>query len=245
MRGLLAKNMDMKRTLSRIAWTVTGLFAVAGAALADDTEALAKAAQNPIAAMISLPFQNNTTLNAGPEKQTLNVLDIQPVIPIKLDDDWNLISRTIMPVISQPGFVPGQERVNGIGDIQEELFFSPAKPGKLIWGVGPILQLPTNSNDALGTKKWGIGPAAVLLTSEGHWLYGVVANNVWSFAGPGDAAPINQMLVQYFINYNFEEGWYATTSPDITANGRRPTTTAGRCRSAAGSARSSRSETRR
>ena len=195
-----------------------GLLAVSRAALADDTEALAKAAQNPIAAMISLPFQNNTTLNAGPEKQTQNVLDIQPVIPVKLDDDWNLITRTILPVISQPGFVPGQERVNGIGDTQVELFVSPAKPGKLIWGLGPILQLPTNSNDALGTKKWGIGPAVVLLTSEGHWLYGVVANNIWSFAGPGDAAPINQMLVQYFINYNFAEGWYATTSPDITAN---------------------------
>ena len=192
------------------------------AALADDTEALAKAAQNPIANMISLPFQNNTTLNAGPEKQTQNVLDIQPVIPVKLDADWNLITRTILPVISQPGFVPGQDRVNGIGDMQVELFVSPAKPGKLIWGLGPILQLPTNSNDALGTKKWGIGPAVVLLTSEGHWLYGVVATNVWSFAGPGDAAPINQMLVQYFVNYNFAEGWYATTSPDITANWKAP-----------------------
>ena len=106
--------------------------------------------------------------------------------------------------------------MNGIGDTQVELFASPAKPGKLIWGVGPILQFPTNSNDALG--KWGIGPAAVLLKSQGHWLYGVVANNVWSFAGPGDAAAINQMLVQPFINYNFAEGWYATTSPDITAN---------------------------
>lgn len=205
----------------RALWMIilaAGLLMVSRAALADDTEALAKAAQNPIAAMISLPFQNNTTFNAGPEKQTQNVLNIQPVIPVKLDDDWNLITRTIVPVISQPGFVPGQERVNGVGDTQVELFFSPAKPGKLIWGAGPILQLPTNSNQALGTNKWGIGPAVVLLKSEGHWLYGVVANNVWSFAGPGDAASINQMLVQYFINYNFEEGWYATSSPDITAN---------------------------
>ena len=193
--------------------------ALATPARADtSTEDLAKAAQNPIANMISLPLQNNTTLNAGPQKQTLNVLNIQPVIPVKINDEWNLITRTILPIISQPGFVPGQDRVNGIGDIQVELFASPAQPGKLVWGAGPILQLPTNSNEALGTKKWGIGPAVVLLTSEGHWLYGMVANNVWSFAGPGDAAPINQMLVQPFINYNFKEGWYETTSPDITAN---------------------------
>lgn len=194
------------------------LVAVSGAVLAEDTEALAKAAQNPIANMVSLPFQNNTTLNAGPEKQTQNVLNIQPVIPVEINDDWNLITRTIVPVISQPSFFAGQDRVDGVGDTQVELFLSPAKPGKLIWGVGPILQLPTNSNEALGTKKWGVGPAAVLLASEGHWLYGVVANNIWSFAGPGNAAPINQMLIQPFINYNFPEGWYATTSPDITAN---------------------------
>ena len=148
----------MRRRSRSIMILATGLLVVSPAVFADDTEALAKAAQNPIAAMISLPFQNNTTLNAGSEKQTQNVLNIQPVIPIKLDDDWNLIARTIIPVISQPGFVPGQDRVNGIGDTQVEMFVSPAKPGKLIWGVGPVLQLPTNSNDALGTKKWGLGP---------------------------------------------------------------------------------------
>ena len=168
--------------------------------------------------MISLPFQNNTTFNAGSQGETLNVLNIQPVIPVKINDDWNLITRTIVPVISQPGFAPGEDRVNGIGDTQVELFVSPGKPGKLIWGFGPILQFPTNSNEVLGSDKWGVGPAAVLLKSEGHWLFGVVANNVWSFAGPGSAAPINQMLVQPFVNYNFKDGWYATSSPLITAN---------------------------
>ena len=186
--------------------------------LGEDTEALAAAAQNPLANLISLPFQNNTTLNTGPEKQTQNVLNIQPVIPVTINDDWNLITRTILPVISRPGYVPGQDRVNGIGDMQVELWASPAKPGKLIWGLGPILQLPTNSNAALGTKKWGIGPAVVLFVSEAPWRYGMIANNVWSFAGPGDAAPINQMLIQPIVNYNFAEGWYLVSSPIITAN---------------------------
>ena len=204
------RRMDVQERFRWMLILAAGLMGVSGSAFGDDTEALAKAAQNPIANMISLPFQNNTTLNAGPEKQTQNVLNIQPVLPVKLDKDWNLITRTILPVISQPPFAPDQDRVNGIGDTQVELFVSPGQPGKLIWGVGPILQIPTNSNAALGTKKWGIGPAAVLLTSEGHWLYGVVANNVWSFAGPDDAPPINQMLVQPFVNYNFAGGWYAT-----------------------------------
>lgn len=208
----------MRNRFSCAALVAGGLMAFAAGAPCEDTEALAKAAQNPIANMISLPFQSNTTLNAGPERQTQNVLNIQPVIPVTLSEEWNLITRTIVPVISQPGFAPGQDRVNGIGDIQVELFAALAKPGKLIWGFGPVLQLPTNSNDVLGTKSWGIGPAVVLLTTEGHWLYGVVANNVWSFAGPQNAAEINQMLVQPFINYNFAKGWYATTSPDITAN---------------------------
>ena len=235
----------MQKYLRRKVILTAGLLGVSGAALGDDTEALAKAAQNPIAAMISLPFQNNTTLNAGPEKQTQNVLNIQPVIPVKLDDDWNLITRTIVPVIPQPGFVPGEDRVNGIGDTQVELFVSPSKPGKLIWGVGPILQLPTHSDSALGTEKWGIGPAVVLLTSEGHWLYGVVANNIWSFAGPSDAASINQMLVQPFVNYNFERAGMRRVVRLSRPTGRLTTTIAGRCRSAVGSARSSRSATRR
>ena len=133
---------------------------------AQDSDALAKAARNPIADMISLPLQNNTNLNAGPKSQTQNVLNIQPVYPVNLNPEWNLITRTIIPIISQPDFgVPSAERTNGIGDLQFSAFFSPKKPtpSGWTWGVGPVLQLPTATNDVLGQGKWGLGPTAVAL----------------------------------------------------------------------------------
>jgi hypothetical protein len=197
---------------------VAGLAASCADALADDTEELAKAAQNPIANMISLPFQNNTTLNVGPDDEELNVLNIQPVFPFKIAEDWNLITRTIVPVISQPSFGPGEDRTNGVGDTTFEAFFSPSKPAKVIWGIGPALVLPTQTDSRLGSKKWSAGPTLVALISEGHWLVGALANQVWSFSGPNDEADVSSMLIQPFINYNFKGGWYATTSPLITAN---------------------------
>ena len=120
-------------------------------------EELAKIAQNPVGALISVPFQNNTNLNYGPEKGTQNVLNIQPVIPISVSDDWNVITRTILPVISQPALYPGDERANGIGDLQFSAMLSPAKPGAWIWGAGTILQAPTNTH-GLGNDSWGLGP---------------------------------------------------------------------------------------
>jgi hypothetical protein len=194
-------------------------------AFAQDTEALAKAAQNPIADMISLPFQNNTTLNAGPEHQTQNVLNIQPVYPIGLGPGWNLITRTIIPVISQPDFGrPGTDRINGIGDLQFSAFFSPKQPTATgwTWGVGPVAQLPTATNDVLGQGKWALGPTAVALHIEkgSPWLYGALINNVWSVGGDGDRRAVNQMLLQPFVNYNFpaHPGRYLTFSPIVTAD---------------------------
>jgi hypothetical protein len=184
-------------------------------------EELAKQAQNPVADLISVPFQNNTNFNVGPLEKNQNVLNIQPVIPIHLNADWNLITRTILPVISQPEFIPGEGRTNGLGNTQFTAFLSSARTGELIWGIGPIVQLPTNTNK-LGSDKWGLGPSAVALRIDGPWLYGALVNNVWSiaFAGPNgpDAPPYNQFLLQPFINYNFPDGLYLSAAPIITAN---------------------------
>ena len=120
-------------------------------------EDLAKIAQNPVGNLISVPFQENAYFNVGPLERRQNVLNIQPVIPILITDDWNIITRTILPIISLPGFVPGQGTTNGIGDVQISAFLSPAKPGAWIWGVGVITQLPTHSNDLLGNNNAGLG----------------------------------------------------------------------------------------
>lgn len=183
---------------------------------------LAKAAQNPIAAMISLPFQNNTNFNVGPKEGRQNILNIQPVWPVDLNPEWNLITRTILPIISQPEMVSGQERTNGIGDIQFSAFFSPKQPtaGGWIWGAGLIAQLDSASDDVLGAGKWGLGPTAVALKIEKQWVYGGLINNVWSVAGDDDRADVNIMLIQPFVNYNFPDtpGRYLTFAPIITAN---------------------------
>jgi hypothetical protein len=117
------------------------------------TEELARAAQNPVASMISLPFQNNTDFNYGPKDKTLNTTNIQQVIPFELNDDWNVITRTIIPVISQPEMMPGQDRETGLGDTTFTVFFSPKDPGKWIWGAGPVALIPTNTDDRLGADE--------------------------------------------------------------------------------------------
>ena len=190
-----------------------------------DSESLDKAAQNPIADMISLPFQNNTTLNAGPKSQTQNVLNIQPVYPVHLNPEWNVITRTTIPVISQPDLgIPNADRENGLGDILFSAFFSPQKttPSGWTWGVGPVLQLPSATDDALGQGKWGLGPTAVALRSQkgSPWLYGVYIYNLWSVGGESDRRSVNQMFLQPLVYYNFPQypGRYLVYTPNITAD---------------------------
>jgi len=187
-------------------------------AAATNSDELRKAAQNPVASLISVPFQNNNNFNIGPYDRTQDVLNIQPVIPIKLSDQWNLITRTILPIVWQPYSSAPTGGEYGLGDLNPSLFLSPGKPGKLIWGIGPALVIPTATNTILGQGKFSIGPSAVLLTQPGHWTLGVLVNNVWSVAGTGSRPSVNQFLMQYFINYNLKKGYYLAWQPIITAN---------------------------
>jgi hypothetical protein len=180
------------------------------------SEALAKQAQNPVGALISLPFQNNTTFEVGPRDRTQNVLNIQPVWPLAISEKWNLITRTIVPVISQPA--PGTDRTNGLGDLNFTGFISPREPGRLIWGAGPALVFPTATDEVLGADKWSVGPSVVLLTMPGPWVLGSLFSNVWSVAGDSEAGDVNQFLWQYFINYNYPSGFYWTSAPIISGN---------------------------
>ncbi len=142
-------------------------------------------------------------------------MNIQPVWPFDLNDDWNLITRTIVPVISQPASTPAQDREFGLGDTVFTAFLSPKDSGEWIWGVGPALLLPTSTDDRLGAGEWGAGPSAVVLTIRGPWVVGSLFSNVWSFTGDEQ---VNLFTWQYFVNYNLDDGWYLTSAPVITAN---------------------------
>ncbi len=148
---------------------------------------LARSVQNPVANLISVPFQNNANFDFGPREKTQNVLNVQPVVPFELSGDWNLITRTIVPIVSQPSLFKGQDRETGFGDTTFSAFLSPVKPGKLIWGTGPVVLLPTASDDRLGSDKWGIGPSAVFLTMPGNWVLGSLLSQVWSKGCPAIA----------------------------------------------------------
>ena len=164
-----------------------------------------------------MPFQSNTNFNSGPFNRTQEILNIQPVVPMHLNEEWNVISRTIIPLVSQPDPLLNNN-TNGIGDITQSLFVSPVHSGKLIWGIGPVFTVPSASDPILGTGKVLFGPTAVFLTTPGHWVLGVLLNNQWSVGGNPQRPAVNTGLAQPFINYNMEHGWYLTTSPIITVN---------------------------
>ena len=174
----------------------------------------------------AVPEQHNTLFGVGPDDDVANVLNIQPVIPFTVGD-WNIINRTIVPVIYLPDVTAGLPELPegisggetfGLGDINHSVYFSPADSGPVIWGIGPSLTIPTATDEKIGTEKWSAGPAAVALAQPGPWVIGSLIRQLWSFAGDDDRQNVSQLLIQPFVNYNMEDGWYLVSSPIVTAN---------------------------
>lgn len=194
---------------------------------------VADESMNPLSTVIAVPFENNTLFGVGPSESTVNVLNVKPIFPVNLGE-WNLINRMVVPLVwtegqddlvddsfSFGGGNPGSfglGSATGLGDITYQGFVTPATSGKISWGIGGSVVMPTHTKDRFGTDKWSAGPAAVFFTKHGDWVGGLIVENVWSFAGDSKAADVNVFSAQVSINYKLKKGWYLTTAPLISAN---------------------------
>ena len=206
---------------------------IAGSVYAESKKGLAEESMNPLSTVISVPFENNTLFGTGPSKSTVNVLNIKPIFPVNMGK-WNLINRVTIPIVYTQGqdeivdgdFTRGQGnpgsfgfgKASGLADVTYQGFVTPVKSGKVAWGLGGSLVIPTHTEFRFGTDKWSAGPAAVMFTHTGNWVLGAIAQNIWSFAGDSDAADVNVFSAQIAVNYKLKNRWYLTTAPLITAN---------------------------
>ncbi len=199
LRNALAKSRIAKAVA---VLPLAGLASLASAQSADD---LAKQLANPVSNLISVPIQLNMDFGGGKDGDGFkSITNIQPVIPFSLNDDWNLISRTILPLTHQKNYTnDGGWSQSGTGDVVQSLFISPKETGEggLIWGIGPAFLLPTASNDSLGSEKWAAGPTGAALVQQGPWTFGVLANHLESFAGENKRSDVSATFVQPFVNY--------------------------------------------
>lgn len=217
-----SESMSLTSRIARVvAWVVVPAAISAGPAFGQDSttdQDLAKKLANPIASLISVPFQFNYDQGLGPDGDGNRVLlNFQPVIPISINDDWNLISRTIVPIVWQDDVIPGAGSEFGLGNTVQSLFFSPARPvNGFTWGVGPVLYLPTNTDDQLGNDTWGAGPTGVGLWQGNGWTVGMLANHIWSFAGESDAPDVNATFLQPFVSYTTKDAWTFSLNTEST-----------------------------
>nr|WP_319392136.1 hypothetical protein [uncultured Desulfobacter sp.] len=206
----------MKRKIHTLTALLIGVVVLLGPiwtadhACASEASDLAQELTNPLADLMTIPIQMNFDRNIGVHDQGERIqTNIQPIIPIHLNDRWNLITRTIMPIIHQEDIYPGQGSQAGLGDITMTFFLSPKAPttGGLVWGVGPVFIMPAATDSLLGSKKWSAGPSGAVLTMKGPWTLGALANHVWSFAGDSDRRNVNASLVQPFVSYTWSNAW--------------------------------------
>lgn len=187
----------------------------------DSDADLAQDLTNPIANLITVPIQINLDRNIGlDDNGDKTLINVQPVIPVDINDDWLLITRTIVPVVYQKDIFPGEGSQFGLGDISEQLFFSPKKPTSsgVIWGAGAAILLPTATDSRLGSKKWGIGPSFIAIAMPGRWTIGALGNHVWSFAGDKDRIDISNTFMQPFVAYTWPSAWTVSVQTESTYN---------------------------
>jgi hypothetical protein len=180
-------------------------------------QALVTESLNPVGHMVKLPLQNNFDFGVGPDKVTQYTLNIEPIIPFRLNDEWNLVTRAVIPIINQPSAGPDRPSATGLGDINPALFLSPSRSHGQFYGFGPTCTLPTGTSPSLTSGEWSLGPAAVYLATPGPWMIGAFANQQWSVAGWGERN-VSLTTLQPMAIYHLPRGWYLVSVPIITAN---------------------------
>jgi hypothetical protein len=184
---------------------------------AEQTE-LALELQNPISSLIGLvTFENDSNFNIGPHARVQNTLAIEPIFPVHVGEYWNVVSRSVVPLVWQPTVAQPAGETFGLSDSLESLFLTPAHHRALTWGIGPVVLLPTATSTTLGTGHWGIGPTAVLVVQPTPWTIGLLLSHVWSVLGPSDRPGVKLSGAEFLVAANLPQGWYINTSPFVAS----------------------------